>query len=120
MARIVLALKCVIARHDGLPTVIFDEVDSGVSGKTSRKIGFCLKKASAGIQMICITHSAQIASLADCHFLMYKKTQNGRTESFITPLTQEGRIEELSRILGGIHVTEAQRRAASDMLSLKI
>lgn len=117
MARIVLALKCVIARHDGLPTVIFDEVDSGVSGKTSRKIGFCLKRASAGIQMLCITHSAQIASLADHHYLMKKQVENGRTEASVSLLNREGRIAELSRILGGIHITDAQRRAAADMLS---
>lgn len=120
MARIVLALKCVIARHDGLPTVIFDEVDSGVSGKTSRKIGFCLKEASAGIQMLCITHSAQIASLADNHYLMKKQTLDGRTEASVSLLGREERIAELSRILGGIHITDAQRKAAADMLSYQI
>ncbi len=120
MARIVLALKCVIARHDGLPTVIFDEVDSGVSGKTSRKIGFCLKEASEGIQMLCITHSAQIASLADSHYLMKKQTRDGRTEASVSLLDREERIAELSRILGGIHITDAQRKAAADMLSYQI
>ena len=119
MARIVLALKCVIAQHDGLPTIIFDEVDSGVSGKTSRKIGYCLKKTAEGMQMLCITHSAQIASLADYHYLMKKQVNNGRTEASVSLLGREERIAELSRILGGIHITEAQRRAAADMLSDK-
>ena len=116
MARIILAIKTVIARHDGLPTVIFDEVDSGVSGKTSRKIGFSLLASAKRAQILSITHSAQIASLAHRHLLVYKETKNGRTESSVRPLDGEERVEELARILGGIAVTESQREAARDML----
>ncbi len=117
MSRIMLAIKSVIARHDGMPTLIFDEVDSGVSGKTSRKIGYSLKKSSVGAQILCITHSAQIASLADDHLLVSKIEKEGRTETQIRILTEEERVEELARILGGIHVTESQRMAARDMLA---
>ncbi len=116
-SRIMLAIKTVIARHDGMPTLVFDEIDAGVSGKTSRKIGFLLKKAAEGAQIVCITHSAQIASLADSHLLVSKREENGRTESSVKNLTGEERVAEIARILGGISVTEAQKMAAADMLS---
>ncbi len=116
MSRIMLAIKTVIARHDGLPTVIFDEVDSGVSGKTSRKIGYSLLASAKSAQILSITHSAQIASLAHRHLLVYKQEKAGRTESSVRLLTENERVEELARILGGIAVTEAQREAAKDML----
>ena len=116
-SRIMLAIKSVIARHDGMPSLIFDEVDSGVSGKTSRKIGYTFKKSALGTQILCITHSAQIASLADEHLLVSKGEKEGRTETCVRSLAYEERVEELARILGGIHVTESQRMAARDMLS---
>ena len=115
-SRIMLALKSVIAKHDGMPTVVFDEIDSGVSGKTSRKIGFALKETARSSQILCITHSAQIASLADTHLLVSKGERDGRTHSQLRVLNTEERVEELARILGGIHVTESQRDAARDML----
>ena len=118
-SRILLAIKTVIARHDGMPTLIFDEIDTGVSGKTSRKIGFLMKNVSKGSQIICITHSAQIASLADTHLLVSKKEVEGRTTSVVLPLEGEERVAEIARILGGISVTEAQKMAAADMLSGK-
>lgn len=116
MSRIMLAIKTVIARHDGLPTVIFDEVDSGVSGKTSRKIGLSLLASAQAAQVLSITHSAQIASLAHRHLLVCKQEKEGRTESSVRLLSEEERVEELARILGGIAVTDAQRAAARDML----
>lgn len=115
-SRIMLALKSVMARHDGMPTVIFDEIDSGVSGKTSRKMGIALKKSAREAQILCITHSAQIASLADTHLLVSKGENEGRTQTIVRSLDNDARIEELARILGGIHVTDAQRAAARDML----
>lgn len=116
MSRIMLALKSVIADKDGIPTVIYDEIDAGVSGKTARKIGIKMLELSKNTQLFCVTHSAQIASLGDVHFLISKSDVNGATETGVTVLDRDGRIAELSRILGGIDVTDAQRAAAIDML----
>lgn len=117
MSRIMLALKSVISGRDGIPTVIYDEIDAGVSGKTARKIGIKMLRLSKNTQLFCVTHSAQIASLGDMHFLISKGDVNGVTETAVKELDYEGRVRELSRILGGIDVTESQRAAAIDMLS---
>lgn len=120
LSRIMLALKSVIADKDGIPTIIYDEIDAGVSGKTARKIGIKMLELSASAQLFCVTHSAQIASLGDVHFLIKKSDVNGKTETSVRELDYEGRVDELSRILGGIDVTESQRAAAKDMLEEKI
>ena len=120
MSRIMLALKSVIADKDGVPTVIYDEIDAGVSGKTARKIGIKMLNLSKNTQLFCVTHSAQIASLGDEHFLISKADVNGATETSVKILDREGRINELSRILGGIDVTDAQRAAATDMLDERV
>ena len=117
MSRIMLALKSVIADKDGVPTVIYDEIDAGVSGKTARKIGIKMLSLSRNTQLFCVTHSAQIASLGDIHFLISKSDVNGATETGVSVLDEEGRVRELSRILGGIDVTDSQRAAARDMLA---
>lgn len=119
LSRIMLALKSVIADKDGVPTVIYDEIDAGVSGKTARKIGLKMLELSESAQLFCVTHSAQIASLGDTHFLISKDDVDGATETSVRTLDREGRISELSRILGGISVTDAQRAAAIDMLDEK-
>ena len=119
LARVMLALKSVVADKDGISTVIFDEIDAGVSGKTARKIGIKMLSLSKNTQLFSVTHSAQIASLADIHFLISKSDVNGVTETSVTTLDTEGRIKELSRILGGIDVTASQREAAIDMLNEK-
>lgn len=112
LARIMLAIKSVIADRDGIGTVIYDEIDAGVSGKTARKLGIELLRSARRGQVLCVTHSAQIASLADAHYLIKKQEKEGRAETEVICLAEEGRINELSRILGGIEVTEAQRLAA--------
>ena len=117
LSRIMLALKSVIADKDEISTVIFDEIDAGVSGKTARKIGIKMLTLSKKTQIFCVTHSAQIASLSDTHILISKRSVDGKTETEMSTLSEDGRISELSRILGGINVTEAQRRAAADMLN---
>ena len=117
LARVMLAIKSVIADKDGISTVIFDEIDAGVSGKTARKIGIKMLELSKSTQLFCITHSAQIASLGDVHYLISKSDVNGFTETSVRPLDDEGRVSELSRILGGIDITDSQRAAAFDMLS---
>lgn len=119
LSRIMLALKSVISDKDGIPTVIYDEIDTGVSGKTARKIGIKMLSLSKTTQLFSVTHSAQIASLADKHFLISKGDVNGETETSVRVLDTEGRICELSRILGGINITSAQRAAAEDMLAEK-
>lgn len=115
LARIMLAIKSVIADRDGIGTVIYDEIDAGVSGKTARKLGIELMRSARGTQVLCVTHSAQIASLADSHYLIKKTEKDGRAETEVLRLDEEGRIKELSRILGGIEVTEAQRLAAAEL-----
>ena len=106
LSRIMLALKSVIADKDGIPTIIYDEIDAGVSGKTARKIGIKMLDLSKSAQLFCVTHSAQIASLADLHFLISKSDVNGATETGVRELDT-----------GGIDITEAQRAAAVDMLN---
>ncbi len=116
LSRIMLSIKSVLADKDGIPTIIYDEVDTGVSGKTARKIGIKLRDAGSRSQVLCVTHSAQIASLADYHFVIAKGERDGRAETSVLRLTHEERVEELARILGGLSVTDAQRLAAIDML----
>ncbi len=119
LARIMLALKSVIADKDGVMTIVFDEIDAGVSGKTARKIGIKMMSLAKTTQIFCVTHSAQIASLSDSHYLINKSDVEGITETSVNLLDYNGRIKELSRILGGINVTDAQREAAIDMLKEK-
>lgn len=116
MSRVMLALRSSINKKNGADTVIFDEIDAGVSGRTSEKIGLLLKKLSNDVQVISVTHSPQIASVADYHYLIKKNEVNGRAESSVTLLENEGRIEEIARIIGGIDVTEKQKAAAKEML----
>ena len=101
---------------DGVHTVIFDEIDTGISGKTSRKVGIKLKEIGRGAQVLCVTHSAQIASLADQHLYISKKEIEGRMQTEVRELNEEDRVEEIARILGGIEITEAQRKAAREMI----
>ena len=119
LSRIMLAIKCVMNQKDGVPTTIFDEVDTGISGKTSRKIGIRLSDMAQKQQIICITHSAQVASLGDQHLHIRKEERDGRAFTSVAELTGEERVAEVARILGGIRVTEAQREAARDMLQSK-
>ncbi len=119
MARIMLAIKSVLNEKDGVTCSVYDEIDTGISGKTSRKIGVKLHSIAENSQVICVTHSAQIATLADNHFLISKKEIDGRAFTSIKVLSYEERIDEAARILGGINITDAQRQAARDMLDNK-
>jgi len=116
LARVMLALKSVLNRRDGVGTAVFDEVDTGISGKTARKIGMKLCDIGKSGQVISVTHSAQIASLAHAHYKIAKHEENGRVVSGVTLLDGEGRVAEIARILGGLAVTEAQIRAAREMI----
>ena len=117
LARIMLSLKNEINICDGIDTVVFDEIDTGISGKTSRKVGIKLKEISEKTQVICVTHSAQIASMAHNHFHISKTEVDGRAETRLRLLDKEGRETEIARILGGIEITEAQRSAAREMIA---
>ena len=116
LARIMLSLKNVLNECDGLKTVIFDEIDTGISGKTSRKVGIKLKEIAGKSQVLCVTHSAQIASLAHNHLRIFKTDDGERVSTSLTLLDREGRIEEISRILGGIEITDTVREAAEEMI----
>ncbi len=116
LSRVMLALKSVLARDRDNALLIFDEVDTGISGKTARKIGFMLSDIARRTQIIAVTHSAQIASLADEHFLLQKETSHGQTVSTAVRLEEKGRLEELSRILGGIEITDAVRENARELM----
>lgn len=116
LSRIMLAIKSIIAKSDSIATLIFDEIDTGVSGKASRKIGLKLKEVGENAQVICVTHSAQIASAADSHFLIKKEYTDNAAFTQIMPLDFEGRKYELARIMGGLNITESLLKSAEEML----
>lgn len=116
LSRIMLAIKNILSYNDTIGTLIFDEIDTGVSGRASQKIGLKLKAVSKNTQVICVTHSAQIASNADEHFLIQKDTDGDRTFTKVTPLDFEGRKKELARIMGGLEITDTLLRSAEELL----
>lgn len=117
LSRIMLAIKNIISYNDTIGTLIFDEIDTGVSGRASQKIGLKLKSVSKNTQVICVTHSAQIASNADEHFLIQKKFNNNKTFTCVTPLDFEGRKQELARIMGGLEITDTLLQSAEELLN---
>ena len=118
LSRITLAIKNAMADKDAVPTVVYDEIDSGVSGKAASRIGEVLRQSAQGHQILCITHTAQIAALADCHLLIQKNISHDRTYTEIHPLDTEGRVEALAHLISGDHVTNLSRANAREMLGL--
>lgn len=116
LSRVMLALKSVLADSDGVMTIIFDEIDTGVSGRTSQKIGLKLHDLARDCQVICITHSPQIAATADTQYKISKKESMGRAETSVKALDTDERVEEISRIMGGIEITDTVRQTAREML----
>lgn len=116
LSRITLAIKNAMADKDAVPTVIYDEIDSGVSGKAASRIGEVLRQSAEGHQILCITHTAQIAALANCHLLIQKNITNERTYTEIHPLDENGRVEALARLISGDHITELSLANAREML----
>jgi len=116
LSRITLAIKNAMADKDAVPTVIYDEIDSGVSGKAASRIGEVLRQSAEGHQILCITHTARIAALADCHLLIQKNVANERTYTEIHPLDEDGRVDALAHLISGDHVTELSRANAREML----
>ena len=116
LARIMLALKNVLAEKDHVPTLIFDEVDTGVSGRAAQRVAEKLHQVSLSKQVLCVTHLPQIAALADTHLLIAKGERDGRTFTTVEPLDLEGRKAELARIIGGANITETTLKSAEEML----
>ena len=116
LARIMLAMKNVLAEKDSVATLIFDEVDTGVSGRAAQKVAEKLRSVAKSKQVLCVTHLPQIAALANTHLLIAKQERNGRTYTSVTPLDIEGRKRELARIIGGASITETTLMSAEEML----
>ncbi|MBQ6801966.1 MAG: DNA repair protein RecN [Oscillospiraceae bacterium] len=117
LSRIMLSIKNVLADKDNVDTLIFDEVDTGISGSAAQKVGQKLKQVSGGRQIICVTHLAQVAAYADNHLLISKNTENEKTFTSVKSLDKNGRINELARIMGGT-MTEALKKSAEELLEL--
>ena len=117
LARIMLAIKNVLAEQDAVGTLIFDEVDAGVSGRAAQKVAEKLRAVSRGKQVLCVTHLPQIAAAADHHLLIAKSERGGRTYTQVTPLDREGRKREIARIIGGAEITETTLKSAEEMLA---
>ncbi len=117
LSRIMLSIKNVLADKDNVDTLIFDEVDTGISGSAAQKVGQKLKQVSKGRQIICVTHLAQVAAFADHHLLISKSTEGGKTFTSVESLEKEGRVNELARIMGG-NLTDALKKSAEELLEL--
>ncbi len=117
LARIMLALKHVLTENDSITTLIFDEVDAGISGRAAQKVAEKMGSLGGKRQVLCVTHLAQIAAMADLHLSVEKDEREGRTFTIVTPLEEESRVEELSRLTGGGNATEAMRKSAREMLA---
>ena len=117
LARIMLAMKNVLAQQDQVATLIFDEVDTGVSGRAAQKVAQKLSSVAANKQVLCVTHLPQIAAMGDTHMLIAKSERDGRTYTTVTPLDRQGRMQELARIIGGATITETTLKSAEEMLS---
>lgn len=115
LSRIMLAIKTVLAEKDDMPSLIFDEIDVGISGRTAQKVSEKMAVIAANHQVLCITHLAQIASMADNHFLIEKSVQNQSTETTIRELNRDESIKELARILGGARITDLTLQSAREM-----
>lgn len=118
MSRIMLAFKRILADYDNIPTLIFDEIDTGISGRTGQVVGEKMKMISKNHQVICISHLPQIAALADTHFLIDKETVDDKTTTIVKKLEDEERIDELSRLLGGVDLTDTTKLHAKEMLEM--
>jgi DNA repair protein RecN (Recombination protein N) len=116
LARIMLAMKNVLAEKDQVSTLIFDEVDTGVSGRAAQRVAEKLRSVAAHKHVLCVTHLPQLAALANTHFLIAKAERDGRTYTSVTPLDLEGRKMELARIIGGTNITETTLKSAEEML----
>lgn len=118
LSRIMLGIKSVLSEAEDVPTLIFDEIDTGVSGKAAQKIALKLASIAKSKQVLVVTHLVQMAAMGDRHLLISKKTEGGKTYTEVKPLSEDGRVGEIARILGGVDITEAMKNTAAEMLKI--
>ncbi|HFI5759856.1 TPA: DNA repair protein RecN, partial [Listeria monocytogenes] len=116
LSRMMLALKTIFSRHQGITSIIFDEVDTGVSGRVGQAIAEKIYAVSVGSQVLCISHLPQVAAMANHHYYITKKVQNKRTTTSVTVLKGVEKVEEISRMIAGIEVTELTKQHAKEMI----
>ncbi len=118
LSRIMLAMKSIFSQHQGITSIIFDEVDTGVSGRVAQAIAEKIYRVSNGSQVLCITHLPQVAAMADTHLYIAKETKSGRTKTSVKPLNEEEKIKEIGRMIAGVEVTELSKEHAKELLAL--
>ncbi|WP_078576993.1 DNA repair protein RecN [Salipaludibacillus agaradhaerens] len=116
ISRMILALKAILAKHEGVTSIIFDEVDTGVSGRVAQAIAEKIYRVSIGSQVLCITHLPQVAAMADTHLFIEKKQQSGRTQTVVRPLNETEQTEEISRMISGVEITDLTRQHARELI----
>ena len=120
LSRIMLALKSIFSKHQGVTSIIFDEVDTGVSGRVAQSIAEKIYKVASGSQVLCISHLPQVAAMADTHLFIAKIIKGGRTKTSVTPLTKEDKIKEIGRMISGVEITDLTKKHAEELLQLAV
>ena len=116
LSRIMLALKSIFSKHQGITSIIFDEVDTGVSGRVAQAIAEKIHKVATDSQVLCISHLPQVAAMADTHLYIAKETTDGRTKTSVTPLTEEEKIKEIGRMISGVEITDLTKEHAKELI----
>ena len=116
MSRIMLALKSIFSQHQGVTSIIFDEVDTGVSGRVAQAIAEKIYKVATGSQVLCISHLPQVAAMADIHLFIAKKVMDGRTNTSVTPLALDEKIKEIGRMISGVEITDLTKQHANELI----
>ncbi|WP_043932833.1 DNA repair protein RecN [Bacillus sp. EB01] len=118
LSRIMLALKSIFSKHQGVTSIIFDEVDTGVSGRVAQSIAEKISRVASGSQVLCISHLPQVAAMADTHLFISKITKGGRTKTSVVPLNEQQKVEEISRMISGVEITDLTKEHARELLTL--
>ena len=118
MSRVMLAMKTIFSRHQGITSIIFDEVDTGVSGRVAQAIGEKIYKIAVHSQVLCISHLPQVAAMADTHLYIQKSLKDARTSTTVTPLSEEEKVAEIGRMISGVEMTDLTKEHDRELLSL--
>jgi DNA repair protein RecN (Recombination protein N) len=118
LSRIMLALKSIFSKHQGVTSIIFDEVDTGVSGRVAQAIAEKIYRISIDSQVLCISHLPQVAAMADTHLFIAKETDGTRTKTLVKALTEEEKVKEIGRMISGVEITELTKKHAKELLEL--